>query len=212
MKFSLVVGQGPHKGRVIPVSTPQFLVGRDSKCHLRPASQTISKRHCEVLNREDRWFVRDLHSTNGTFINDEQVTGERELHDGDVLKVGPLEFGVRIEVQAEKPTAVEKDTQAPEATSPAPEEAPPEPAATPGGPEVLDDDAVGSMLLELTGDEQAAGQDSDALEGSTIMDVIKQPEEKTGPYRPASQKPSTPANTSNAAKQILEKYRRRPRS
>jgi len=212
MKFSLVVGQGPHKGRVIPVSTPQFLVGRDSKCHLRPASQTISKRHCELLNREDRWFVRDLHSTNGTFINDDQVTGERELHDGDALKVGPLEFGVRIEVQAEKPTEVEKDTKAPEATSAVPEEPVAPPPVTQGA-EVLDEDAVGSMLLELTGDEQAAGQDSGALEGSTIMDVIKQPgEDKAGPYRPASQKPSTPGNTSSAAKAILEKYRRRPRS
>jgi pSer/pThr/pTyr-binding forkhead associated (FHA) protein len=211
MKFSLIVGQGPHKGRVIPVSSPQFLIGRDSKCHLRPASQTISKRHCELLNRGDMWFARDLNSTNGTFINEEQLTGERELQDGDVLKVGPLEFGVRIEVQAEKPTAVEKDTKAPEATA-APAAAAAE-AARPEG-EVLDDDAVGSMLLELTGSEQDAGQDSSALEGSTIMDVIKGPGEegKAAPYRPPSQKPSTPGNTSNAAKAILEKYRRRPRS
>jgi pSer/pThr/pTyr-binding forkhead associated (FHA) protein len=207
MKFSLVVSQGPHKGRVIPVSLPQFLVGRDSKCHLRPASQSISKRHCELLNRGEKWFLRDLNSTNGTFVNDEQVTGEREIQDGDILKIGPLEFGVSIEVQAEKPTEVEKDTKAPEATS--------APAAAPAhDPEVLDEDAVGSMLLELTGDDQASKEDADSLEGSTIMDVIKQPGEegKPAPYRPASQKPTGSPNTSNAAKAILEKYRRRPRS
>jgi pSer/pThr/pTyr-binding forkhead associated (FHA) protein len=211
MKFSLVVGQGPHKGRIIPVSTPQFLIGRDAKCHLRPASQTISKRHCELLNRDDRWFLRDLHSTNGTIVNDEPVTGERELRDGDVLKIGPLEFGISIEVQAEKPTEVERDTQAPEAAT-----APAAPAAAPRqDAQVLDDDAVGSMLLELTGAEQA-GEDS-ALEGSTIMDVIKSPGEepeqgKPAPYRPTSQKPANAGNTSSAAKAILEKYRRRPRS
>jgi pSer/pThr/pTyr-binding forkhead associated (FHA) protein len=208
MKFSLVVSQGPHKGRVIPVSLPQFLVGRDSKCHLRPASQSISKRHCELLNRGEKWFLRDLNSTNGTFVNDEQVTGEREIQDGDILKIGPLEFGVSIEVQAEKPTEVEKDTKAPEAT------AAPAAAAPAHDPEVLDEDAVGSMLLELTGDEQASKEDGDSLEGSTIMDVIKQPGEegKPAPYRPASQKPTGSANTSSAAKAILEKYRRRPRS
>lgn len=209
MKFSLVVSQGPNKGRVIPVSLPQFLVGRDSKCHLRPASQSISKRHCELLNRGDKWFLRDLNSTNGTFVNDEQVTGERELHDGDILKIGPLEFGVSIEAQAEKPTAVDKDTRATEATAAAP---PPAPAAAARDPEMLDEDAVGSMLLELTGDEQSKQDEN--LEGSTIMDVIKQPGEegKPAPYRPAVQKPSGSANTSSAAKAILEKYRRRPRS
>jgi predicted component of type VI protein secretion system len=213
MKFSLVVGQGAHKGRNIPVSGPQFLIGRDSKCQLRPASQTISKRHCELLIRDEQCFVRDLNSTNGTFVNDQQVTGEQELHDGDALKVGPLDFGIRIEIQAEKPTAVERDTQAPEAATAA---AVPTAEVADNKPEVLDEDAVGSMLLELTGAEQAADQDS-ALEGSTIMDMLKSPADepqqaKPAPYRPASQKPASGANTSSAAKAILEKYRRRPRS
>lgn len=208
MKFSLVVGQGPHKGRVIPVSLPQFIVGRDSKCHLRPASQTISKRHCELIVRGDRWFVRDLNSTNGTSINEDPVTGERELHDADMLKIGPLEFGVRIEAQAEKPTEVDKDTKAP--ATPAFAEAPRK------DPDILDEDAVGSMLLEMTEEEKAAAENS-AMEGSTIMDVVKQAGEDTtatkpGPYRPPSQKQQTPASTSSAAKAILEKYRRRPRS
>ena len=209
MKFSLVVGQGPHKGRVIPVSLPQFIIGRDSKCHLRPASQTISKRHCELLTRDDRWFVRDLSSTNGTFVNEDQVTGEHELRDGDLLKVGPLDFGVRIEVQAEKPTEVDKDTKAPQPT-PAFAEPPRK------EPDVLDEEAVGSMLLEMTEEEKTQAEAGE-MEGSTIMDVVKQPGEdgtatKPGPYRPPSQKQQTPASTSSAAKAILEKYRRRPRS
>lgn len=215
MKFSLVVGQGPHKGRVIPVSLPQFIIGRDSKCHLRPASQTISKRHCELLTREERWFVRDLNSTNGTFVGDNQVVNtEAELHDGDTLKVGPLEFGVKIEVQAEKPTEVDKDTKAP-AAAPAPT-APSPPPARKEQPDILDEDAVGSMLLEMTEEEKAAAEES-GMEGSTIMDVIKQPGEDTeatkpGPYRPPSQRQQASANTSSAAKEILEKYRRRPRT
>jgi predicted component of type VI protein secretion system len=220
MKFSLVITQGPHVGRLVPISLPQFVIGRDPKCHLRPASQTISKRHCELLSRDDKCFVRDLSSTNGTFVNDEQVTGERELHDGEILKVGPLAFGVRIETQAEKPTHVEKETQVPPQAAPKPVKAPaPAPAPTPAArPQVLDDDAIGSMLLEMSEEEkEAAGSDAD-MAGSTIMDVIKSPAEETqaeskpAPYRPASNKPATPANTASAAKAILEKYRRRPRT
>jgi len=201
MKLSLMVGQGPHKGRLIPVSLPQFVIGRDSKCHLRPASQTISKRHCEVLIRDEQCFVRDLDSTNGTFVNDEQVQGERQINDGDVLKIGPLDFNVKIEAQAEKPTHVEKETQVPE--PPAPQ-----------GP--MDEDSIASMLLEMT-DEEKAQAASEDLAGSTIMDVLKSPgddtqQSKAAPYRPASAKPAANANTSSAAKEILEKYRRRPRT
>ncbi len=225
MKFSLVVGQGAAKGKLIPISLPQFVIGRDSKCHLRPVSQTISKRHCELLIREERAFVKDLGSTNGTFINDVPVKGERELHDGDVLKVGPLDFQVRLEgavpaeTQAEQPTQVQKETQAPP-PPPAPAKAPPaKPSGKPPAPveanaEGLDEEAVGSLLLELTGDEEASPNDS--LSGSTIMEVLlpqAEDEKNKQPYRPQSNKAaSNEENTSSAAKAILEKYRRRPRA
>jgi predicted component of type VI protein secretion system len=222
MKLSLVVGQGTAKGRLIPISLPQFVIGRDSKCHLRPVSQTISKRHCELLIREDRAFVKDLGSTNGTFVNDQQVRGERELNDGDVLKVGPLDFGVRIEAaaaveaQVEKPTQVEKETQAPPPPAP---KAPAKPAPKVVQPKLeakadaLDEDAVGSLLLELTEGEEVNPNDS--LSGSTIMEVLQpQADDEKGkqPYRPQVNKSTSSENTSSAAKAILEKYRRRPRS
>src|SRR5262249_18227175 len=66
-------------------------------CQLRPASQAISKRHCAVMARGGKVFVRDFGSTNGTFVNDAQVTGEQEIKDGDHLRVGPLEFKVRVD-------------------------------------------------------------------------------------------------------------------
>jgi pSer/pThr/pTyr-binding forkhead associated (FHA) protein len=53
-----------------------------------------------VLQRDNKVFVRDFESINGTFVNDEQVKGEIELHDSDRLKMGPLLFQVKIEVAA----------------------------------------------------------------------------------------------------------------
>jgi pSer/pThr/pTyr-binding forkhead associated (FHA) protein len=50
-----------------------------------------------VLQRDNKVFVRDFESSNGTFVNDEQVKGKVELHDGDRLKMGPLLFEVKIE-------------------------------------------------------------------------------------------------------------------
>src|SRR6516162_1872077 len=107
MKLSLVVtSQGKGAGKVIPITLAQFLIGRDPQCQLRPASPVISKRHCAVLVKGGKAFVRDFDSTNGTFVNDQPVKGEVELHNGDRLKVGPLAFLVKMETTTpvNKPT------------------------------------------------------------------------------------------------------------
>jgi predicted component of type VI protein secretion system len=104
MKLSLVVAQGVHAGKVIPVTSTEFIIGRDPQCQLRPASPAISKQHCALTVRDGKAFVRDCGSTNGTFINNEQVAGDREVKSGDRLKVGPLEFDLRIDVAAPTPT------------------------------------------------------------------------------------------------------------
>jgi predicted component of type VI protein secretion system len=91
---------GSNQGKVLEIKRSPFVVGRDPPCHLRPASPMISKRHCAVLQRDNKVFVRDLESSKGTFVNEEQVKGEVELHDGDRLKMGPLLLEVKIEVAA----------------------------------------------------------------------------------------------------------------
>jgi predicted component of type VI protein secretion system len=251
MKVKLVVGQGPHKGKEIPVSTQaKYVIGRGEGCHLRPASQAISKRHCSIEVRDGKCYLEDLNSTNGTFINDEQLKGEREIRDGDMVKIGPLDFVVRLIVAA--PVAAAAPTpapalaaavpSAPAAAAPAaPPPAKPKPApppqvevpthvekeakkpttparSAPPTPSNLDDDTIGSMLLDLDeGAKPEPGLTEPAVpEGSTIMDLLI-PQKDTGapsaPYRPKDvKKDATPASTSKAAQDILEKYRRRPRS
>jgi pSer/pThr/pTyr-binding forkhead associated (FHA) protein len=98
MRFSLVVlTPGNTQGQVVEIKLAQFLVGRDPACHLRPASPLISKRHCVLLQGDGKVFVRDLGSTNGTFVNRQPVRGESELHHDDQLMIGPLMFRVRVE-------------------------------------------------------------------------------------------------------------------
>src|SRR5438132_10804894 len=100
MKLSLMVmNAGKTQGQSIPVNLAQFIIGRDPQCNLRPASAVISKRHCAVLVKEAQVFVRDFGSTNGTFVNDVPVKGEAPLKNEDILKIGPLEFKVSLEVK-----------------------------------------------------------------------------------------------------------------
>ncbi|MBY0456258.1 MAG: FHA domain-containing protein, partial [Gemmataceae bacterium] len=103
MKVSLVVATGAHEGRVIPLTGAQFLIGRDPQCNLRPASPAISKVHCAVVIRDGRVYVKDHGSTNGTLVNDQLVQGaEVVIQDGATLRVGPLDFRVRVEKLAPK--------------------------------------------------------------------------------------------------------------
>jgi predicted component of type VI protein secretion system len=245
MKLTLVVMSPGNKmeGKALEIKLAQFLVGRDPQCHLRPASPLISKRHCALLQRDGKVFVRDFESTNGTFVNDQPVKGEVELHHEDQLKIGPLLFSVRIEV----PTPVSRPTPAPPtkatgkkpaksasatpppasaakpaepakeapAEKPAEEPAPESVSAAPGS-----DEDIAAMLLSLQDDGTGtSGLSAEVPDGSTVHDLTVTSDMLTGkdgqPDKAAQDKmaaaKANSANTSAAAKSILEKYMRRPR-
>jgi pSer/pThr/pTyr-binding forkhead associated (FHA) protein len=101
MDLKLVVIGGKNQGREIPIARPQFLIGRSDGCQLRPASDRVSRKHCVILVETSRVLLRDLKSTNHTFVNQEPVTGDWELKNGDRLNVaGVLEFEVRLHAEA----------------------------------------------------------------------------------------------------------------
>jgi pSer/pThr/pTyr-binding forkhead associated (FHA) protein len=98
MNLSIEALNGPVVGRVIEIRVKQFLIGRDPGCHLRPVSARISKRHCALLQRDGKAFIRDFGSINGTFVNGLEIRAvEIELHDGDQVRIGPLLFAVHLE-------------------------------------------------------------------------------------------------------------------
>jgi pSer/pThr/pTyr-binding forkhead associated (FHA) protein len=208
MKLSLaVITSGKSEGQVIPVNLAQFVIGRDSQCNLRPASPVISKRHCAVLIRGEKAFLRDFDSTNGTFVNDQPVKNELEIHDKDRIKVGPLQFEVRIEA---KPTVNRP-------TPPPPTKKPAEPAAS--AADTNDDDSIANMLLDLQ-DEGGARPSNPAgaeiPDGSTVMEIASMPPEEAAKLKAEeaakAAKLKIEGDTSHAAKAILEKYMRRPRT
>ena len=56
----------------------------------------ISRRHARMYAREDKWYIEDLDSTNGTYVNDERLTAylPYAIHDGDTLTLGTLRLHV----------------------------------------------------------------------------------------------------------------------
>ena len=71
-----------------------MLVGRHQDAEILLQSTDISRKHAALLFRDDHIWVKDLKSTNGTFVNGERVEQEQEieLHDGDMLQFASFMF------------------------------------------------------------------------------------------------------------------------
>jgi pSer/pThr/pTyr-binding forkhead associated (FHA) protein len=76
---------------------PKFLIGREQDCQLRPNSELVSRHHCMFTLDDYTLRLRDLGSTNGTFVNNEPLDGQVVLKSGDTVRVGNLEFEVVIQ-------------------------------------------------------------------------------------------------------------------
>lgn len=202
MKVSLVVlNAGKSAGQVIPIPQAQFRIGRDADCQLRPASAAISKQHCGFFIRDGKVILKDYDSTNGTFLNDQPVKGEVLAKHGDVIKAGPLQFRLNVEMPAVVPAKAD------------PAKPTPLPPATKKSVAASNDDDAAALLLGLGIDDDTPGIKRDEIpEGSTVMDIVPVP----SPAAPQPDKPKPPEkkgdSARDAARAILEKYSKRPRT
>ncbi|HEY3494024.1 MAG TPA: GGDEF domain-containing protein [Polyangiaceae bacterium] len=64
-------------------------IGRGGDNHIMLEGDSVSRRHAHFERRAGAWFIVDDGSTNGTFLNEEQVKGDATLTNGDRVKVGP---------------------------------------------------------------------------------------------------------------------------
>ncbi|QRK05844.1 GGDEF domain-containing protein [Archangium violaceum] len=89
---ALVVIYGLDLGRKHDLSKEEILIGRSSKAEIQVDQESISRNHACITNTRRGVFIKDLESTNGTFVNDEPVQGEKELRNGDLVKIGRTIF------------------------------------------------------------------------------------------------------------------------
>ena len=85
----LVLIYGRELGRRWMLETPAVVIGRGEQCGLVLDMDNVSRRHCEIKVAADgSHLVEDLNSTNGTFVNDEELRGPRTLRGGDQIRIG----------------------------------------------------------------------------------------------------------------------------
>ena len=89
--MQLSITKGPKRGMVFPLRDRPVTIGRDRGSTIRVDDSKVSRHHAVIEEQAGSWVIRDLGSTNCTFVNDEAVT-QAILKDGDSIRVGPLEM------------------------------------------------------------------------------------------------------------------------
>jgi len=87
-RLLLATPSGTH---VIPLESTPLTIGRGLNNDIILEDTRVSRHHAQLRYRARRFWIADLGSTNGTYVNDEQVA-ERSLRDGDTISLGGLEL------------------------------------------------------------------------------------------------------------------------
>ena len=86
--------------------TEALTIGRAEGCELKLADQQVSRQHTRIERRQDEFWIIDLGSSNGTFVNDSRITETIRLEPGDKIQIGDT----TLEVLAESSSAPEDAT------------------------------------------------------------------------------------------------------
>jgi pSer/pThr/pTyr-binding forkhead associated (FHA) protein len=97
MDISLILLKKDGTKKVFPVRNKATILGRRPECDLCIPLQVVSRRHCQLSQEDSTLKVRDLSSSNGTFLNGQKVSDEIQVKPGDNLQVGPLTFTIQID-------------------------------------------------------------------------------------------------------------------
>jgi len=82
----IVPVKGPQRGQLFTLA-PVSVVGTEPDCTVVLTDQYMSSKHAEIKAEGGTWVLRDLGSTNGTFVNDKRID-QHELIDNDFVKFG----------------------------------------------------------------------------------------------------------------------------
>jgi pSer/pThr/pTyr-binding forkhead associated (FHA) protein len=93
------VERGPGQGQLVPVRQGTMVIGRASISELRLQHPSISRRHAQITRLAERFYIKDLGSQNGTFVNRTRIATEVEIQPGDEISVGNALLRMRGPVQ-----------------------------------------------------------------------------------------------------------------
>jgi serine phosphatase RsbU (regulator of sigma subunit)/pSer/pThr/pTyr-binding forkhead associated (FHA) protein len=88
----LTVNNGPESGRRYEIDSGTIVLGRHPDCNVIIDVGAVSRHHAQLVTESDNIYIEDLNSRNGTFVNEQPVSGRRLLSHGDRVRVCDITF------------------------------------------------------------------------------------------------------------------------
>ncbi|NQT16738.1 MAG: SpoIIE family protein phosphatase [Planctomycetes bacterium] len=101
---------GPEAGKICELHTPESVLGRHPDCDVAVNVGAASRHHARILLVGEEFFVEDLHSRNGTYLNEQRVCERSKMNEGDRIRISDavLTFHLGRAVDSrKKPTLIE---------------------------------------------------------------------------------------------------------
>jgi Mg-chelatase subunit ChlD/N-acetylmuramoyl-L-alanine amidase len=92
---SLAFTSGSLAGQTTSIPTSGLVIGRGSACNLRLEDPAVSRQHARIRHATGAWFIQDLNSGGGTFVNGQRVQATR-LNPGDQIQIGSSLFTFQV--------------------------------------------------------------------------------------------------------------------
>jgi pSer/pThr/pTyr-binding forkhead associated (FHA) protein len=96
MDVKLVMFKTDGQRKDFPLISSRTVIGRGENCDLRVPLPSVSRQHCRLETEGDQVRLKDLGSSNGTYVNNRRVT-EATISAGDRIVVGPIVFTAQID-------------------------------------------------------------------------------------------------------------------
>lgn len=91
-QYALRVSSGFNQGALITLSKKKSILGRSFKAAIPLEDDKASREHTQIVNEDGKYFVIDMGSTNGTYLNDVLVREKHSLKHGDLIRIGSSVF------------------------------------------------------------------------------------------------------------------------
>ena len=93
----LIILRGPETGRHFPLQKDRTTLGRHADCSIPLAGKQVSRQHAHIYHEADQYFLQDLGSSNGTYLNGKRLTPNTPsvITDRDTFQIGPYLLAIR---------------------------------------------------------------------------------------------------------------------
>ncbi|MDG2207130.1 MAG: SpoIIE family protein phosphatase [Pirellulales bacterium] len=107
---SLIMTVGPDMGQKYEIDQATMVMGRHPDCEIHINAGAVSRHHAQITAADGKFYIEDLQSRNGTFVNDERIDGRQLLRHADSLRICDVGFRFEDHDFVKKQTAAARDT------------------------------------------------------------------------------------------------------